>query len=483
MFQENDEPRSNSSYRNFFCFSLFCSAVPACVLACLSLAVVQLGSTIGAYQSGILYATFTLSSLLSLSTVALRRLGPLGSVLLGEALLGGGYVTCFAIATVCRSINWMSGAKAFAWIGAAVGGVGAAVFWAAQGVYFSQAASEYSEESLGMSHESASSILAGLFAFWLLVEETVLDLLSTFLVHICRLHWSLLFALYAALAVAATIATSTVHTYDLPHHEYHGVCSEVYSTIDLFVRDSRMKYMVAFNAMFGFAGAYLNSFISGQIAPIVLGDSSFVGLFVALHGGAAAVSSLVLSRCCRQKGISLAVGSISFLGVGLPFLLQPHAENDWSVVHLTMIYILHGIGRATFEGTLKAVFADWFPGAPDAAFTNITLQNGMASALGYFLTTRLSCQGNTGDSFSSHASRTKYCVRYKDGTFHNVGVVALLIVGMSVAALLGYWRAAYITNNRTSRQNLNVQEVERPEKEEYELPKLRGDDDECMVLT
>jgi hypothetical protein len=44
---------------------------------------------------------------------------------------------------------------------------------------------------------------------------------------------------------------------------------------------------------------------------------------------------------------------------------------------------MQGIGRATFEGTLKATFADFFSYEKEGAFANIILQNGLAGAVGY----------------------------------------------------------------------------------------------------
>jgi len=47
-------------------------------------------------------------------------------------------------------------------------------------------------------------------------------------------------------------------------------------------------------------------------------------------------------------------------------------------------YFLQGIGRACYEGTNKALYADYFAGDAPAAFSNIVLANGLASAISYF---------------------------------------------------------------------------------------------------
>ena len=75
------------------------------------------------------------------------------------------------------------------------------------------------------------------------------------------------------------------------------------------------------------------------------------------------------------------------MGVVLPFLIWPNAK-DWGWSSLAMIYTLHGTGRATFEGTLKATFADYFAYEKEGAFANIILQNGLSGAIGYVCTFR-----------------------------------------------------------------------------------------------
>jgi hypothetical protein len=47
--------------------------------------------------------------------------------------------------------------------------------------------------------------------------------------------------------------------------------------------------------------------------------------------------------------------------------------SNYGCPWLVAIYSLHGMGRATFEGTLKATFADYFPQEKECAFANIIL--------------------------------------------------------------------------------------------------------------
>lgn len=49
------------------------------------------------------------------------------------------------------------------------------------------------------------------------------------------------------------------------------------------------------------------------------------------------------------------------------------------------MYILAGSGRAVFEGTNKAVFADFFPNDKEAAFANVIIQSGGSAAIAFFV--------------------------------------------------------------------------------------------------
>jgi MFS family permease len=138
-----------------------------------------------------------------------------------------------------------------------------------------------------------------------------------------------------------------------------------------------------------------------------------------------------LSRI-RNNGVVLIGGAVCFFFVAFPFVVQPDATM-WNLTGLLMIYTLHGVGRATFESTLKATFIDFFPTETAGAFSNIILQSGLASAVGYFLTFRLRCE-----------KLSTFCIEYSDETLHNLLSFEILVCITAVAAILGYWRASSI---------------------------------------
>jgi MFS family permease len=161
------------------------------------------------------------------------------------------------------------------------------------------------------------------------------------------------------------------------------------------------------------------------------------------------------------KGPVLIWGAICFaLVVAIPFFMIPDLSK-WTPVTLIIIYALYGMGRATFESTLKAVFADFFYYEKEGAFANIILQNGLASAIGYVLTFSLLCQRNENmnagnDNYYQQQQQqhhsllsrltSGWCVEY-----HNVGVFELLVLGTCLLAIMGYLRASFLHHHQHDR--------------------------------
>jgi Major Facilitator Superfamily len=451
---------AQATLSNFYIMSILFSTVPAAALACLSLATARLG-LIGAWQSGILYLTYCLSALCG-ATWIVKKLGSRTALVLGMSLYCL-YVTCFWLATLYPFIE-----RGLALTGAGLGGIGAGIMWTSQGTYFAQAAHAYALET-GMSGTASNSKLAGIFAFCLLVEETTFDLLSTLFIRVFGISWTFIFGLYTFLAWSATILLP-IMVKEYPHHHGEATHDDIAGSgggasswndafykatcaFYLLVNDSKMKYMIGFNASFGFCGAFLNSFVSGQVVPVALRDASasYVGLFVAVHGTVAAISSLLFGHLAPKigNGPILSLGAVSFGAVAVPFLIQPNLEQ-WTWAMLLFIYSAEGVGRATFESTLKAVFADFFYYEKEGAFANIILQNGISSAIAYVMSFRLTCNNN---------ATNVYCIEYRDSSHHDILVFGMMIILTSIAAILGYWRALHLFHSDAGRQGQTTRQT------------------------
>jgi MFS family permease len=432
-------------YYSFVRFSFLFAAVPAAAICCLALAEARLGST-GARQTGWLYGSYCTTAVSGVARVLVQGWGSHAAMVVGQSLLVT-YVACFGVVAL-----QVPGAAV---VGAILGGVGSAVLWTAQGVYLAQASEAYAWQS-GIEWSASTSTLSGVFACILLVEETVLDLLSTILVRTWNVPWSVVFSIYAVIAILATLGMYTL-VQPFPREEPDGNSSSSHyctvawenlsSTLSLLITDSKLKYMTGFVAAFAFAGAFLNAFVSREVVPASLHDdrSSLVGLFVAVHGGSAALCSYLFGHLSQRigKGPVLIIGATAFAGVAFPFLLRP-SVNEWTYGMLLTVYALEGVGRATYEGTLRAIFADFFPYQKEAAFSNIILVDGLSSVIAYILSVRLSCK----------SLASPYCIQYRDGTFHNVGVFASLVVGIGFVAIVGYWRASCLSTSGVGQRRL-----------------------------
>lgn len=416
-------------YRNFVRMAILFSANHGCTVACLALATARLGS-VGAWQSGMLYITYTASSLLG-ATYITKNLGSRNAIMAGMMLYCA-YVACFLVATEFVNVETEA-----ALLGAAIGGVGGGFLWTAQGAYFGQAAEEHAT-CLQQDVKLSTSSFAGVFAFVYLAEEVLLRLLSTALLETGRISWGVIFGIYTIVAIVSTLGMMLVCKYPNSNDSGVSVCYKVTAAAQLLWTDPKIKYMLGLNAAFGFAGAFLNSYVNGEVVRIALDDpdSRYVGGLSSLVAIVAATASLGLSRLAQRcgKGVILVGGALCFVGVAFPFLLQPDAAK-WGWAGLIVVYSLQGLGRATFESTLKATFADYFSYEKEGAFANIILQNGLSSAIGYILSFRLICQ-----------EESRYCVRYSDGSLHNVGLFEWLVVLSGFCAILGYWRASVLYN-------------------------------------
>lgn len=95
-----------------------------------------------------------------------------------------------------------------------------------------------------------------------------------------------------------------------------------------------------------------------------------------------------LLRCIKffepNKERILTAGAVSYLLIGLLFLIFP-LYASWNFSSLIVVYVLLGMGRSTYEGTLRAIFADFFPQEREGAFANIILSTGLASVVGFWL--------------------------------------------------------------------------------------------------
>lgn len=411
---------------NFLIMSTLFSANHGAMVSCLAFSTLQLGST-GAWELSLLHLVYAASALLG-ATYVVKQFGARNSMAIGMALYAS-YVLCFWLA-----LQWQIRRNELAVVGAIMGGIGGGIVWTAQGSYFSKAANDYARACVDKSVEEATSFLAGVFACIYLFGEVVCKLMSWVVLEWEHLTWTNVIGVYTVVAVASTVLMSWVHNYpmDTPQHDI-SMTYKLTSALQLLVQNPKMKFLVGLNAVFGLACPFVNSFVNGEVVQQVIKNDSnlhVVGLFSAMSAGVAAICSLLFGHLSKHKGAVLTFGAFSFTMVSMLFLIQPDFSK-WGLVRLLLVYAFQGIGRSTFEGALRAVFADYFSDEKEGAFANIILQNGFFTALGFFLSFNVPCR-----------RKSDFCIEFKEGGFHNVLVLEVAVVISAVLAVVGFWRAS-----------------------------------------
>ena len=248
---------------------------------------------------------------------------------------------------------------------------------------------------------------------------------------------------------------------------------KAFAAIDLLLYDPKMKCLSFLNITFGLCTAFCTSVVNGQVIRVALNDdnSTYVGVFTAITSLVAAVLSWVFgvfdwlshSSSSTMLGVPatsptpttaksvmhfiiplvtkcsvLTLGVISYLLIALLFLLFP-SFSSWNVPSLLVIYILLGIGRSSYEGALRAIYADFFPAEKEGAFANIILFNGLASVVGYcsnVVSSQCSLSGS-----GQNDDGNLHCVQFNDGSVHNVLIMELTIIVSAALAIGGLWKA------------------------------------------
>lgn len=150
-------------------------------------------------------------------------------------------------------------------------------------------------------------------------------------------------------------------------------------------RDPTVWLLSPTNLTFGFCAAFMNGYVNGELAAPELG-ASHVAMLSAMTPVVAAISSPVLGRASDWlgKGMVLAAGAGAFLSIALCILTLGCCRGwRWWIA---VLFACHGVGRAVYESTNRAAFADNFRGErTSGAFANCALQSNLAFAISFLL--------------------------------------------------------------------------------------------------
>lgn len=424
--QKKDKNEFRSSGRllaNFCLMSFAFSANHATVVALVGIAgAIKTPAQNGAIQAT-LYSVYTLASLL-FANFFIVKLGSKGTILFGLAmycLYSGGFLVSHFL-TEGSTAHWV------VTIGAtALSGLGAGGLWTAQASFFSSTAKQHARIT-GCTIESANAYFSSVFVVFYLGFEVLMRIISS-LVNLKKAKMTL-YIIYTGVAVGAAFLMSFVRPVQQMDDSVKRVpiLQKITAAGKMAVTDPRIMLLAPYNFTFGFASAFLNSYITTQStykcettmnetksctssdpnwanrmldtqgADIVPPD--WIGWF----GASLVVSALIFSTACGfvikhttvPKLVPMVLGSLFFIAFAMFFVINPGQEGNETMhgkyVYLVPIYVFFGCGRGIWESTMKAVFADFFGGNPatsGAAFANIPLQNGLSGAAGYILFTQV----------------------------------------------------------------------------------------------
>lgn len=163
------------------------------------------------------------------------------------------------------------------------------------------------------------------------------------------------------------------------------------ATVSLLA-DPIMLLMVPTNLAFGFVTGFFPSVVTLRVSESH--GNQFVGLLYALAGAIQAMTSYVFSwmviRCGSGMTVVMSIGAVCFaLSSGLP-MLDITIFAEWPI--LLMSFAAYGSGQSVWQGPAMALFGAYWPSNPQAAYANLKLHSGLASAIAFFLFPRLSAK-------------------------------------------------------------------------------------------
>jgi len=273
-------------------------------------------------------------------------------------------------------------------LGSACGGLAAGLLWTAQGSYFTDSSALLAEATGGAREEMTSS-LAGSFAAIYLSGEVGSKLLFSALQKTGLQPW-LISLLYSTLGFLATLGMTQAHNLKRDSNgQTTRPLHKVFAVVSLW-RDPLIWLLSPTNLTFGFAAAYMNSYVNHNFAAKELGVT-LVTSMAAVTSFVAALLSPVWGAVSLSvgKGFTMNGGAACFFCIPCCILVLGCCTGwGWWII---LLYLFQGSGRAVYESTNRAMFADFFPAAEtEGAFANCMFQSSCSFALSFFLQTVLS---------------------------------------------------------------------------------------------
>eukprot|EP00930_Biecheleria_cincta_P085744 TRINITY_DN75111_c0_g1_i1.p1 TRINITY_DN75111_c0_g1~~TRINITY_DN75111_c0_g1_i1.p1 ORF type:complete len:476 (-),score=85.63 TRINITY_DN75111_c0_g1_i1:66-1493(-) len=279
-------------------------------------------------------------------------------------------------------------------LGALLGGVGAGLLWTCQGAFYALVCEKIAQAE-DRSKEKVTAEFSGTFGLIFLGFEAGVRAVTSLLTQSSAdgiglgLQQWVAFAIWTFAALASTVGFSAFSTNLASAAPQGGILDKVLAATNLW-KDPKLWLLQATNVTFGFAAAYNAGFVNSNITSKALkkqGGATFIGYGGAVLSLLAAILAKLAGPVAAKygKGPVVAIGALAFLLIAIfSYIMRQDPEKYGFGV--LIFYVLMGIGRAVYETTNKAIFADFFPGdkAP-GAFANVFVFGTLASVVTYGL--------------------------------------------------------------------------------------------------
>jgi len=307
-------------------------------------------------------------------------------------LLAGMFLYCLYVLgfTLAAAFEGMAELSAACWvIGSACGGMAAGMLWTAQGTYISATATLMAEVR-NEPRDVLTARLFGHFAWVYLVLEVCSKVFFSAL-QVSALPTAWIGALYTAVSFLSLGLMYLAEDIRNPGTQNVNACGKLFAAASLWT-DVVLWMLSPTNLAFGFCAAFMNGYVNAHFTAKEL-SSNYVASLGALTALFAATMSPVFGRLggVSGKGVVLAIGGLCFMAIPLSLLVtvdcltEADCTSGWGW-WLVILYLLQGSGRAVYESTNKAVFADFFQGEKtEGAFANCMLQSSLAFAVSFFM--------------------------------------------------------------------------------------------------
>lgn len=346
---------------------------------------------LGTISLGILYTSFTVSSLFASSVV--RKLGSKNALLLGTT----GYWLYIA---ANLKPSWYTMVPASLYLGFA-----AAILWVGEGTYLTSAARSQSND-----HKLHEGTVIGHFngEFWAIFasHQLVGNLLTLFLLKDgtegSTSGTTLLFTVFLGSMTLGTIMMAFLKKRDTEETEEQTDSSlSIYTTITSLWKhvitplcDTRLLLIVPLIAYSGLQQAFVWAEFTKFFVQPTLGESG-VGGAMAVYGVFDAICSLAAGRFTSGlTSITLIVSGGAFLQCGILIWLLNYSvpTGVLGLVYPLVIAAIWGIGDGVLMTQLNALLAMLFKHDMEGTFAQLKLWQSASIAVVFFLSPNISLQ-------------------------------------------------------------------------------------------